>query len=201
MNTSGTSVDLTPTVLNEIINDAVFEGWDVIVGKWLDYFTTSGAFPVVAGTTAYAVPTDFYKFRMLEHGDQRKLKPVSLDERGRYYGQSGEPARYMIINRSIHVFPTPSSAETLALWYVPIKTEMTVDADSLTLDVPIEFKYIMAIGWRDILDRQNLDPSPAIAKMQQYEAKLRTAADSLDATEPFYLGSVRDDNDDLLELR
>lgn len=199
MNTSGTSVDLTSAVLNDIVNDAVYEAWDVIVGKWLDNFTTSASVAVVAGTDSYAVPSAFYKQRLLEHADQQRLSPIALEDRSRFYGQTGRPTHYLLMNRLIYLYPTPSANETITQWFVPIKAEMTSDADSLTLDVPIELKYILATGWRDILDRQNLDPSPAIAKMQAYEAKLRTASDSLDAGEPFYLGAApgSDDWDEL----
>lgn len=195
MNTSGTSVDLTSDVLNGIINNAVYEGWDVIVNKWLDAFTTSTTVPLTPGTANYSLPALFYKQRLLEHADQRRLRPVALEDRRRFYNQSGSPTHYLLMNRSLTLFPTPSNAETLTLWYVPIKAEMTLDADSITFDAPIELKYIIAIGWRDILDRQNLDPSPALAKMQQYEAKLRVAADSTDATEPFLLGRRPYDDD------
>lgn len=202
MNSTGTSVDLTDTVLNGMVNDAVYEGWDVITQKWLDYHTVSVPLYVTAGTTAYALPSAFYKFRLLEHSDQRRLRPIALEARRRFYGQSGEPSRYMLINGQVHVFPTPSVAETLTLWHIPIKAEMVSDADFITFEVPIDLKYIIAIAWRDVLDRQNLDPSPAVAKMQTYEAKLRSAADSVDATEPFYLNpnGPGDDEDDWNEV-
>ena len=204
MNTNGTSVDLTPTVLNEIINDAVYEGWDVITGKWLDYYTTNTQISVSSGTDNYAVPTDFYKLRalwILDGSRYWKLRPIDLDAAHEYTGDTvgnKQSYRYRIMARSIYIAPVPASAETLRLYYIPIKTEMTSDSDSITLDVPIELKYILSIAWRDVLDRQNLDPSPAINKMTQYEAKLRTAADSLDAAEPFYLnprGPTSSDDD------
>lgn len=205
MNTSGTSVDLTSDVLNGIINDAVYEGWDVIVGKWADYYTGGTVIAVTAGSDTYALPSDFYKLRavwILDGARYLKLRPADLDAAHLYTGQSvGSHGsyRYRLTNRNLVLMPAPSSAESLRVFYVPIKAEMTADADTLRLEVPIELKYIVAIAWRDVLDRQNLDPSPAIAKMQAYEAKLRTAGDSLDASEPFYLdarGPGGDDADD-----
>lgn len=202
MNTSGTSVDLTPDVLNGIINSAIAEGWDVIVNKWLDYFTGLADFSVVADSDTYALPSDFYKLRtvwILDGTRYLRLLPADLDVAHEYTGQSvGSKCdyRYRLTNRNLVLMPVPSSAETVRIFYVPIKTEMTLDADSITFDVPIELKYVIAIAWRDVLDRQNLDPSPAIAKIQLYEAKLRTSADSLDAGEPFYLsGRGGDDSD------
>lgn len=202
---SGTSVSLDADTLNDILNDAVFEGWDVIVNKWLDYYTGSTIVAVTADEDTYALPADFYKLRvvwMAEGERYTRLKPASLDDAHKYTGQSVGARgdyRYRITNRNLVMMPLPSSAESLRVFYVPHKTVMVNDADTLTLEVPIELKYILAIGWRDILELQNLDPSPAIAKMQQYEAKLRTAADSLDAGEPFYLGTPPfDDAEDLL---
>lgn len=200
INSSGTSVAFPDTSLNEIINDAVYEAWDVITSKWLDYYTTSGTVSLLAGTQSYAVPTLFYKQRLLERGDQTKLHPIALEDRRRFHGRSGSPTHYLLMNRLVYVYPTPSAAEDLTMWFVPIKAEMTADGDTLTLDAPIELKYILATGWRDILDAQNLDPTPALSKMQQYEAKLRTAADSLDAGQPFYLGRAPDDDDDWSEV-
>lgn len=191
--TATVSADLSSDVLNELINDALYEGWDVIVGKWLDYFTTSTTQALVAGTASYALPTTFFKLRTIwiaDGAEAKRLKPVDLDAAHRYVGQTvGTKAgyRYRMMGRNLIIMPTPSAAETLTIYYIPIQPELTSDSDSVTFEVPIELKYILAIAWRDILDRQNLDPSPAIAKMQTYEAKLRTSADNRDAGEPFYL--------------
>lgn len=205
MNTSGTSVDLTPTVLNEIINNAVFEGWDVIVNKWLDYYTATATVSVVADSDTYALPSDFYKLRVvwiLDGERYLRLHPADLDAAHTYTGQTAGTKggyRYRITNRNLVLMPVPSSAESLRVFYVPIKTEMVLDADTLTLDVPVELEFILAVAWRQILKRQNLDLSPALAEMKIYEAKLRTAADSLDAGEPFYL-SPHGPHDDFDEV-
>jgi hypothetical protein len=103
--------------------------------------------------------------------------------------------------RDLVIVPVPTVTNTIKLFYIGIPTELTADGDTVTFDVPIELKYCLAIAWRDVLDRQNLDPSPALAKMTAYEAKLRTAADSRDAGEPFYLNphgpSSHDDWDEV----
>lgn len=208
MNTNGTSVDLTPAVLNEIINDAIFDGFDVIMGKWADYFTKASTTPVVAGTDAYQVPSDFYKLRtlwMLDGTRYIRLRPIDLDAAHDYTGQSvgtKQSYRYRLMGRDIILAPVPASAETIKLYYIPVNAELVSDSDSITFDAPVELKYILALAWQDILDRQNLDPSPAIAKIEKYEAKLRTAADSRDAGEPFYLNphgpSYNDDWDECL---
>lgn len=205
MNSTGTSVDLTDAVLNDLVNDAVYEAWDVITNKFLDYYTTTANVSMVTSTRAYAVPTLFHKFRALwmPDGERRiRMRPIALEAAHSYVGQTVGTRgdyRYLIMNREISIWPLPAESATLTLYYVPIKAELTADGDTVTFDTPVELKYVLSTIWRDILDRQNLDPSPAIAKMQAYEAKLRTAADGLDAAEPYYLNPYgpRVDDEDL----
>lgn len=204
--TATVSADLSSDVLNEIINDAVFEGWDVIVGKWLDYYTAIQDIAVDADADTFPLSDDFYKLRRVWLQDGARwirLKPADLDAAHAFTGDtvsSNGQYRYRITNGNLVLMPVSGSALVVRVFYIPLKTEMVLDADTVTFEVPIEFKYVLAIAWRDILDRQNLDPSPAIAKMQTYEAKLRTAADSRDAGEPFYLDPYGPgyDEDDVL---
>ena len=209
VDSTGTSVDLTDTVLNELVNDALYEGWDVIVNKWADYFTKATTVPVTSGTDTYTLPTDFYKLRRLWVQDGTtylRLYPIDLDAYHQFVGMTSSDRRYryLMLERNLVITPMPQQNETLKLWYIPIQPELSSDVSTVTFDTPIEYKLILAIAWRDILDRQDLDPSPAAAKVQEYSAKLRTAADARDAGEPFYLdprgpGSwVDDDLDEVL---
>lgn len=187
------SADLTAVVLNEFLTDARYESYDIITGKWLDYYTTSSSQAVVAGTDSYAVPTDFYKLRAIWISTgtttYRRLYSANLDAAAEFTGSSGGDRnyRYRMQGRNIILMPIPGAAETLKIYYIPLPSELVSDSDSITFDVPIEIKLMLAIAWRDCLDRQNLDPSPAIAKIEAYTGQLRTAADSRDAGEPFYL--------------
>jgi hypothetical protein len=187
------SQSLTASVLNEFLNDAIEEAWDVIVGKWEDYYTKSAAQAVVAGTDAYAVPTDFLKLRrvwVLESGTKyKRLYPGDLDSAEHFTDASvgNKGYRYRLQERNLILMPSPAIAETLKIYYIPIATQLVSDADVLTFDVPMEMKYVLTIAWRDCLDAQNLDPSPAIQKMADLLPKFRTSADSRDAGEPFYL--------------
>ena len=185
-----TSPSLTASVLNEFINDAYQETYDILVSKWADYFTLTGSDQTMTpGTASYAVPTDFYKLRKVElqvGSRWTRLLPHDLDV-SHAYAVSGTPRRYREQARNIVFAPAPSTAETYRLWYIPIRTPLTSDADVITFDVPQEYKLLLAIAWRDTLDMQDLDPSPAIAKIDALTPMLRSAADNRDAAEPFYL--------------
>ncbi len=184
------SKSLTATVLNEMINDALQESYEIMVGRWEDYYTKVGSnVPFVVGTAAYTMPTDYYKLRKLErqHGsDWVPLLPTDLTAQ-HIYPSSGTPRRYRQAERSIYLIPAPSAAGVFRMFYIPIRAELTLDADVVTFDVPTEQKLLLAIAWRDCLDAQDLDPSPAIAKIEMLKPLLRSSADGRDAAEPFYL--------------
>lgn len=185
-----TSPSLTAAVLNEVINDAYQETYDILVSKWADYFTLTGSNQTMTpGTASYAVPTDFYKLRKVElqRGSRwTRLLPHDLDV-SHTYAVSGTPRRYREQARSIVFAPPPATAEVYRLFYIPIRTPLTSDSDTITFDVPQEYKLLLAIAWRDTLDMQDLDPSPAIAKIDALTPMLRSAAADRDAAEPFYL--------------
>lgn len=186
------SADLTADVLNGFINDALYESRDIMVGKWADYYTKSTPQAVIAGTDTYALPADLYKLRklwiLISGTRYERLYPMDLDIAHQYTGEtvSGSRHRYMMLERNL-VLTMPAANETLKIWYIPQPTDLAADVDTLTFDVPVELKLMVAMAWRDCLDRQKLDPSPAMAKIKQYSDQLRTAADSRDAGEPFLL--------------
>lgn len=185
-----TSVSLTAAVLNEFINDSYQETYDLLVSRWADYFTVTGStMPMAAGTASYAVPSDFYKLRKVElavSGGWTRLLPFDLDA-SHLYRTGGTPRRYREQARNIVFAPTPAQVESYRLHYIPVRLPLTADGDVITFDVPQEYKLILTIAWRDCLDAQDLDPSPAIAKIADLVPMLRIAADSRDAAEPFYL--------------
>lgn len=196
------STDLTASVLNEFINDALYESRDIIVGKWADYYTKSDPIAVVAGTDTYNLPTDFYKLRRLwvlvGGARYERLYPGDLDSAHEYTGETiaNRRYRYMMLQRQLVLMPVPQQNETLKMWHIPIPTELVSDSDSVTFDVPVELKLLVAIAWRDCLDRQTLDPSPALTKIDQFSKLLRVSSDARDAGEPFYLNPRQSHDDD-----
>lgn len=196
------SRDLTAVVLNGYLNESIEEAWDIIVGKWEDYYTKTGTIAVTAGTDSYPVPNDFFKLRRLwilvSGAEYRRLYPTDLDAAQIYSSANlaNKGYRYRLQAREVILMPAPAAAETLRMYYIPTATQLTDDGDSITFDVPLECKLVLAIAWRECLDRQGLDPSPAIAKINELTAKVRTSADSRDAGEPFYLDANQRFGDD-----
>ena len=184
--------------LREMINDAIVEVYDLVVQKWTDYFTKSNVFVTTAGQDIYTTSfitggtDDFYKLRKLElqQGTRyRRLLPHDLDASHHFVAQGpgDRRYRYRLQGGTLVLVPAPTQIETMRLYYIPLPTQLVADADSITFPVPIAQKLLLAVVGRDVLDRQELDPSPALAAVDRLTKKLGVAADGLDAAEPFYI--------------
>ena len=197
------SSDITPTVANEVINDALEESYNLIVEKWDDYYVqVSSTFTTASGTESYALPTDFYKLRKVEilysglatdsTARWHRLYPIDIDYNHRRHSLTSKNYRYRIANALLYLSPIPQAVETLRVYYIPTAVQLVNDTDSITFDTPLEFKLVLHIALRDLLQRQDLPTEALDVKIERLVASLRTAADH-DAGEPFYLGNRTSD--------
>lgn len=199
------SADITLTVANELINDALEESYNYIVQRWDDYYTkTSSAFTTTSGTDTYSLPTDFYELRKVEilasgvatdpQARWERLYPVSIDDKHRRHTLYGKKYKYWLSYAQVTLVPCPQAVETLRVLYLPSAPQLTLDTDTVQFDTPVEQKLVLHIALRDAYQRQDLPTQEIEAKIVQLAGQLRTAADH-DAGEPFYLGSRTDDYD------
>lgn len=199
------SSDITPTVANELLNDAIEESYNIIVERWDDYYTVvAPTFVTVVGTESYSLPADFYKFRKLEilySGNAtdstarwKRLFPVSIDDQHRRTIVCDKAYRYRIANALVYLEPIPQAVETLRVFYIPTAPQLVNDSDTISFDTPVEQKLILHIALRDVYQRQDLPTMEIEAKIDKLVAQLRTASDH-DAGEPFYLGRRTSDEE------
>lgn len=197
------SADITTNVANEMLNDALEESYNYVVERWDDYYTKiSPAFVTVAGTQAYALPTDFYKLRKVEilrsgvatdpAAQWERLYPISIDDTHRKHHLIGKRYKYWLAYTQLNLFPVPQAIETLRTFYLPAAPQLVLDTDTVQFDTPVEQKLVIHIALRDAYQRQDLPTGEIEAKIAQLAGQLRTAADH-DAGEPFYLGRHTDD--------
>lgn len=204
------SADITPAVANELLNDALIEGYNLIVQRWDDYYTQVGTpFATVVGTDTYALATDFEKLRKVEvlvsglatdpQARWAQLYPVSIDDTHRHRSTSPRAARYRIAAAagaaSLVIVPAPASVSTIRVFYLPHATQLVNDSDVVVFDTPIEQKLVLHIALRDAYQRQDLPTMEIEAKIQMLASQVRTASDH-DAGEPFYLGDRTSHYDD-----
>lgn len=198
------SIDITEAVSLQYLNDALEETYGLVVACGDDFHVKLGtSFPLVVGTDTYAWPTDFYNLRKVEiqrgTNDWQKLLPVSIDGANRVNATSvrGLRYRYRPTIAGLVISPVPTSTESIRIYYLPLATQLAADSDVVTFDRPVEQKLVIHIALRDALLRSDLDTSAMEAKIASLSKQLRTAADSHDIGEPFYLNDrVIDDDED-----
>lgn len=110
------------------------------------YFTTSTTISVVAGTSSYSLPADFYKLDGVDmaldnSGRYLTLKPFQFAERNKFrsglaltVAPYGQVFRYIVVGTTIQFIPLPSQASTIQLWYTPEPVTVTL-ASSLQLPI------------------------------------------------------------------
>lgn len=189
------SADLTPVVLNEFVNEAVAELWDLLRQKGDDLLVTSTTLPTSPGVNTVALPSTFYKLRKLEIVDAstvsgyRRLRSHDLDS-SHLFGPTvaGKAYRYRLQGSNLVLVPTPLAIETLRLWYVPHATRMVADVDVLDGYNGYE-ELIIQLAWRRCLVRQDLDTSTSDREIGRLTMRIEAASDGRDA-EPFYLSPL-----------
>lgn len=126
--------------LDEFINASADELYDLLVSKFDDRYSKGYSFNTVAGTEEYALPDDFYQLRgvdLLVDGQWRALDPFNLRERNAHRNRTlvttltTSLPRYWLRADKLHVLPIPTGALQAKLWYVPLRTQLVVAADTL----------------------------------------------------------------------
>lgn len=211
------SADITPAILLQAINYALIEGYDIVVAKWADYYTLDTTLALVSGTSSYALaditdPNGFYKLRHLDYTQDitvtansrfRRMLPHDLDSAHRFSGRSASsnrPPRYRIQGRNL-IFESTPTGGTVRMYYIPTPPQFASTSDTrfVVFDVPTEERLVLHIAMRDLLIRSDLSTESVDRTIAMLGAGLRTAADSRDAGEPFYLdprGPSSDDSDE-----
>lgn len=192
------SSDITPAVMLQAINYGLLTGYDMMVEKWADYYTTSATFAIVAGTDTYVlatIATDFYKLRHLEvSADGTRYVPClphELDAAWRFTGLAQADVRrvrYRIQGANLIFAPVPNGG-TGKIYFIPLAPQFasTADVTPVTFDVPVEEKLVLQLAQCDLLERNDLPDDDCWKKVDKYVSRLRTAADNRDAGEPFTL--------------
>jgi len=125
---------------NTYINYSISELRDILISKvGNDYFASSSSISLLPNQDTYALPSDFYKLLWSEvlgnDGYYYKMKRFEVTEKN--YGRSPlnyfiTDLKYRLRNDSI-VFNNQnySTAATVRVWYTPVLTNLSADADVL----------------------------------------------------------------------
>jgi hypothetical protein len=139
---SGASVFINDTEITRLINLALGDLYDLLLAaRGHEYYADEDTISVVSGTSRYNLPSDFYELLSaeLEWGATNHEPVNSLEHvKDRYRLNNwatwaqGAPKAYRLRGAQIELQPTPTSAVTMRIQYVPALTDLA--APSATFD-------------------------------------------------------------------
>lgn len=178
-----------------LVNGAAAELYDLLVAaRGHEYYAADTTLSIVASTAAYALPSDFYQLlsARLEWGTGRfeELVPAGVRERTDYanltYWAPFTPKAYRLkgtqtaSSQSFELFPTPSSAVTARVRYIPAFALLANDA--ATFDGVNGWEKLIAlkaaIEYRTIAEKP-LGPLPQL--YQETFQRIQSLADQRNA--------------------
>lgn len=138
--------------LDNYINTAYFELYDLVVSSFEDYFTTSTNLTITTGNTA-SLPADFYKARAVDYSLNGNWATVKLFNflnrnslnRAAFLNTTPDSGRrYRIMGNTLIIQNVDNAAGTYRLWYAPAPNLLTDGADSISTD-------LSKMGWDEYI--------------------------------------------------
>ena len=137
---SGASVFINDTEITRLINLALGDLYDLLLAaRGHEYYADEDTISVVSGTSRYNLPSDFYELlsATLEWGTTNH-EPVDSFEhvKDRYRLNNWAnwaawgPKGYRIRGAQIELLPSPTSAVTMRIQYVPAFTDLSSGSDT-----------------------------------------------------------------------
>lgn len=183
------------TSIDAFINTGLDELYDVVLQHFgEDYYVSSSAFSTVAGTSAYSLPSDFYKLLGVDltfDGESVGLEKFSFAERNAFKTsqRSGDVPRYRLEGSNLRLYPAPASVTTGTLWYVPTRTPLVLGADTVNFPGGWEEYAVLSAAISCVIKEEG-DPSALMARKADQLRRIESAAGQRDAGAPMRVTDV-----------
>lgn len=163
---------ITETELTRLVNSKARELYDMLTeARGLDYYATEATIAIVAGTSRYNLPTDFYQLSSVTlewatNDTELMFEIGTMRQRIHYQGVLPQniwsrysPKGYKHRASQLEFLPVPTGTVTCRLQYVPVFTDLVADGD--TFDGINGWEKMIALGvameMRTIEKRPNSD--------------------------------------------
>lgn len=189
---------------NNFVNQSLFELYDLLVTSYEDYFLAAPYSFVTDGTNyQYALPPNFDKLMGVDVGlgggntGYVTIQKFDFIERNRYVYPSVTStfagvfnARYRVLGSNLHLIPTPSSGQTIRVWYVPRMTQLLKDTD-IADGISGWLQYVIIRAAKYALDKEETDSSKLDAELLFLKQRIEESASNRDAGAPDTISRTR----------
>jgi hypothetical protein len=190
-NTENTQFVTDPEI-TEYVNQSITELYDLLLSAHGQeyYVKASTPFSTVAGTSAYALPADFYKLLGVDvsnGSDTWSIAPYAFAERNKYRVAAAwnpyEPTSYRLQAANINFLPIPQGTYTITLQYVPAATRLANPGDTFDGINGWEELVICDAGAK-VLEKGEYDPMPLRSRVAALTQRVLALAGERDAGKP-----------------
>jgi hypothetical protein len=198
------STFVSDSEFNNYLDQSYAELYDILVSRFEDYYTKAPLqFTIPSGSNTFTLPSDFYKMRGLDLSssgnvgidDWITVRPFNFQERNRrntivrrnLVGQLN--ISYRMIGNTIYVLPEDQANALYRLWYVPTRTKLVLDTDTMD-SVDGWHMYIVVDAAIKALNKEESDVSVLMAQKQALLVRIQAMASNRDAGEPERIADV-----------
>jgi hypothetical protein len=186
--------------LDFMINSSIAELHDLLIAHaGADYYLNSVQGTTVAGTSTYALPTDFYKLKGVDikvAGEWRSIRPFNFNERNRlneselYWASS---TRYRLHGDNILLNPVPDTALEYQLWYTPLAQKLVADTDILK-DLNQYVEYVLVDVAIKYLNKEESDVQVLMAQKVDLRKRIENMSANRDEGQPESVSDIYAEN-------
>lgn len=180
-----TSNFISDDELDDYINAAYTDLYDILVSRWEDYYTLSSTITVAAGASSCQLPTDFYKLIALDKGNLEVPKYAFKDR------HTVTELSYRIVKDNLMFMPEASASGNYTLWYVPLAQKLAIATDPVTdgeadsiQDVNGWAEYVVISAAIAMLIKEESDIQPLLLEKRTLIDRIESMASNRDASAP-----------------
>lgn len=180
------------TELTRMINQSIRELYDLLLESYgHEFYYTTGTLSIVAGTSAYNLPTTFYQLLGadldLGGGEYMELSPFTFLDRNQGVAGFGwgypDGPQYRIMGSQIHFRPTPVASATVLLHYIPYPTSLSADGDTFDGINGWE-EYVVVDVAAKMLEKEESDAAPLYKRKLELQQRIQSQASKRNAAFP-----------------
>jgi hypothetical protein len=183
---------ISSTEWNDIINTSYRELYDILVGTYADYYSSSATFTLAGGSggNTYSLPADFYKLRGLDYyigsgtNPWREVPRYNFEDRNKLWFRS-----YARMGSVIRVLPEAHAGGDYKIWYIPQPTALTDDAHTVE-GVNGWEEYIVIDAAIKALNKEESDVSALMAEKAAILKRVESMASESDANRPATVADI-----------
>lgn len=174
----------TPVQVNLWLNNAQRECQKLLIAAGENYYLTCAQTTLTSNQNDYSLPDDFLKVHRTEvvtggtfpNEDKYTLTPITVNQQDFEFSETGDPDAFYLSRQKIYLFPIPSNAYILRLFYSYRVSDMV--SDNSVPDVPEEFhEFLAVLAAIDGAIKDERNSALLLEKRAYYEKMLKNMAE------------------------